>query len=234
CPRCRAEVATHRETAALLANGGDRAPEGVWARITANLEEVPPEIALPMASLDDARARKQEARRSISLRAAAAMGAVAAALTAILGWRIGVQDERLDQLAAELQDMAAQDGLRRATTAALADGDAEQVRLASFDGKTGVHLVRLPDGTGFAVADALPALPADRTYQLWALRDDARISLGTLGQDPDVAPFQMVGDVLGYAITEEVAGGVKETTQSPVVVGFTELGQETQDTKPTA
>ncbi|MGH9042204.1 MAG: zf-HC2 domain-containing protein, partial [Acidimicrobiia bacterium] len=42
CPRCRAEVATHRETAALLANGGDRAPEGVWARITANLEEVPP------------------------------------------------------------------------------------------------------------------------------------------------------------------------------------------------
>jgi hypothetical protein len=226
CPRCRAEVATHRETAALLAHGGDRAPEGVWARITANLEEAPPDLA-PMASLDDARERRS--RRSISMRAAAAMGAVAAALTAFFGWRIGVQDERLDRVRAELEEIAVQDGLRRAATAALADTGAEQVRLASFDGRTGVHVVRLPDGTGFAVADGLPPLPADRTYQLWALRQDAKISLGLLGQDPDVAPFQMVGPVLGYAITDEAAGGVKESTQSPVVLGWTPAGQEVQD-----
>ena len=226
CPRCRAEVATHRETAALLAHGGDRAPEGVWARITANLEEAPPDLA-PMASLDDARERRS--RRSISMRAAAAMGAVAAALTAFFGWRIGVQDERLDRVRAELEEIAVQDGLRRAATAALADAGAEQVRLASFDGRTGVHVVRLPDGTGFAVADGLPPLPADRTYQLWALRQDAKISLGLLGQDPDVAPFQMVGPVLGYAITDEAAGGVKESTQSPVVLGWIPAGQEVQD-----
>lgn len=233
CPRCRAEVATHRETAALLAHGGDRAPERVWARITESLEELPPEIDLaPMASL--AAARERRARRSISMRAAAAMGAVAAALTAFFGWRIGVQDQRLDRVAAEFHELAAKDGLRRAATAALAASDAEQVRLASFDGKTGVHIVRLPNGTGFAVADGLAALPADRTYQLWALREDAKISLGLLGQDPDVAAFQMVGPVLGFAITDETAGGVKETTQSPVVVGFTELGQKAQDTRPTA
>ncbi|MGH8993419.1 MAG: anti-sigma factor domain-containing protein [Acidimicrobiia bacterium] len=233
CPRCRAEVATHRETAALLAHGGDRAPEGVWARITASLEETPPDIDMPpmAASLDAARDRR--GRRSVSLRAAAAMGAVAAALTAFFGWRIGEQDQRLQQVAAELHDIAAKDGLRRAATAALAEADAEQVRLASFDGKTGVHLVRLPNGTGFAVADGLPALPAGRTYQLWALRPDAKISLGLLGQDPDVAPFQMVGDVLGYAITDEVAGGVKETTQTPVVLGLIDPGK-TPDPGPTA
>jgi hypothetical protein len=227
CPRCRGEVATHRETAALLAHSGDRAPEGVWARITENLEEAPPEIDLaPMASLDVARERRS--RRSISLRAAAALGAVAAALTAFFGWQIGAQDRRLDRFAAEFHELAAKDGLRRAATAALAQPDAEEVRLASFDGKTGVRIVRLPNGTGFAVADGLPALPADQTYQLWALRPDAKISLGLLGQDPDVAPFQMVGPVQGYAITAEVAGGVKETTQSPVVLGFTDAGPKAQ------
>ncbi|MGH9035393.1 MAG: anti-sigma factor, partial [Acidimicrobiia bacterium] len=74
----------------------------------------------------------------------------------------------------------------------------------------------------------------DRTYQLWALRQDAKISLGLLGQDPDVAAFQMVGPVMGFAITDEVAGGVKETAQSPVVLGWTETGQRAQDTQPTA
>jgi anti-sigma-K factor RskA/putative zinc finger protein len=232
CPRCRGEVATHRETAALLAHSGDRAPEGVWARITENLEEIPPGIDLapmasPAASLDVARERRS--RRSISLRAAAALGAVAAALTAFFGWRIGAQDRRLDQFAAEFHELAAKDGLRRAATGALADAGAEQVRLASFDGKTAVAIVRLPNGTGFAVADRLPALPADQTYQLWALRPDAKISLGVLGQDPDVASFSMAGPVQGYAITAEVAGGVKETTQSPVVLGFTDAGPRAQN-----
>jgi anti-sigma factor RsiW len=232
CPRCRAEVATHRETAAFLAHSGDRAPEGVWARITENLEEAPPRIDLtpmasPMASLDAARERGS--RRSISVRMAASLAAVAAALTAFFGWRIGAQDRRLDQFASEFHELAAKDGLRRAATAALADADTEQVRLASFDGKTGVAVVRLANGTGFAVADGLPALPAGQTYQLWALRPDAKISLGTLGQDPDVAPFQMSGPVQGYAITAEAAGGVKESTQSPVVLGFTDAGPRAQN-----
>ncbi|MGH8972621.1 MAG: zf-HC2 domain-containing protein, partial [Acidimicrobiia bacterium] len=164
CPRCRGEVATHRETAALLAHSGDRAPEGIWARITENLEEAPPEIDLaPVAQLDAAREVRAQ-RRSISLRAAAALGAVAAVITAFFGWRIGDQDRRLDQFAAAVNELESKDGLRRAATTALAEADAEQVRLASFDGKTGVAVVRLANGTGFAVADRLPELPADRTY----------------------------------------------------------------------
>ncbi len=34
------------------------------------------------------------------------------------------------------------------------------------------------------------------------------ISAGVLGHDPARSPFQVVGSVTGFAITEEVAGGV--------------------------
>lgn len=50
CPRCRAEVAEHRETAALLAFAGDDAPTGLWDRIAGSLEEPPPPIPLDIAS----------------------------------------------------------------------------------------------------------------------------------------------------------------------------------------
>jgi hypothetical protein len=232
CPRCRAEVATHRETAALLAHGGDRAPEGVWARITENLEEAPPDMA-PVVPLGAARDERWT-RRSISLRVAATIAAVAAAVTAFFGWRIGEQDQRLDRINEQFAAALSQDGLRRAAIAAVGEPDAEQLWLKSFDGQRAAHLVRLPNGTGFVMSDGLARLPADRTYQLWALTKDTKVSLGLLGQDPEVSPFQMVGPVMGYAITDEVAAGVEQPTQAPVVIGWTEAGQQTQDRRPTA
>src|SRR5688500_178006 len=38
CPRCRAEVADHRETASMLAAVGAPAPEGVWEGIASALD----------------------------------------------------------------------------------------------------------------------------------------------------------------------------------------------------
>lgn len=231
CPRCRAEVATHRETAALLAHPGELAPEGVWTRIAANLEEAPPEMDLAsVVPLERARdERDGRSRRSISLRAAGIIGAVAAAVTAFFGWSIGQQGERLEGIEETVNELVVNDGLRRAATAALEEPDAEQVRLVSSDGRIGVPVVRLPGGAGFALADKLAALPAERTYQLWAVTDEATISLGVMGQDPEVAAFHMTGPVLAYAITEEVAGGVIESAQTPVVVGYTELGEHTRE-----
>src|SRR3546814_17505894 len=54
CPRCRAEVHDHREVAALLAHGGQDAPEGIWDRIVGSLEEAPP--ALRLAPMEIGRA----------------------------------------------------------------------------------------------------------------------------------------------------------------------------------
>jgi anti-sigma factor RsiW len=226
CPRCRAEVAGYRETAAMLAHGGTRAPEGVWAQIAGALDETPPDLDMariiplqkPSAAIRATNGRQGWWRRSVSLRGAAATLALAAAVTALLGVQVGRQDARINGLEQALR----QDAIRRAAVAAMADPSAEEVKLASFDGNVAVRLVRQPDGTGFVLADSLAALPSDRTYQLWAVRSGAKISLGVLGNDPKVSPFRITGPVAAYAITEEVASGVVASENAPVVVGYVE------------
>jgi len=210
CPRCRAEVERHRETAALLAQGGERAPEGVWDRIAEALDEAPP--ALDLAPV---------ARRTIGLRVAAATMAVAAAVALFLGVALGRHDshrlDNIDKLAQAIQEA----NVNSAAFAALSDPAAEQVKLASADGRSSARVVRLPDGTGYLVPGTLAPLPPGRVYQLWAVRADAKISLGVLGASPGVSPFRMTGPVSAYAVTDEVAGGVATTSNQPVVVGFT-------------
>jgi len=210
CPRCRAEVERHRETAALLAQGGERAPEGVWDRIAEALDEAPP--ALDLAPV---------ARRTIGLRVAAATMAVAAAAALFLGVALGHHDshrlDNIDKLAQAIQEA----NVNSAAFAALSDPAAEQVKLASADGKSSARVVRLPDGTGYLVPGTLAPLPAGRVYQLWAVRSDAKISLGVLGASPGVSAFRMSGPVSAYAVTDEAAGGVATTSNQPVVVGFT-------------
>ena len=107
-----------------------------------------------------------------------------------------------------------------AAYAALADPKAEHVELASVDGKGTARVVRLPDGTGYLVPANLPKLPAGRVYQLWAVRSDAKISLGVLGAAPEVTAFRMNGPVAAYAVTDEAAGGVAQSQNQPVVVGY--------------
>jgi len=213
CPRCRAEVERHRETAALLAQAGERAPEGVWDRIAESLEEAPPALDLaPVSPI---------ARRTIPLRLAAATMAAAAAVALFLGVALGRHDnhgvDRIYRLAQAMQEA----NLNSAAFAALSDGSAEQVTLASTDGKSSARVVRLRDGTGYLVPGTLAPLPEGRVYQLWAVRSDAKISLGVLGANPGVTAFRMTGPVSAYAVTDEAAGGVATTSNQPVVVGFT-------------
>jgi hypothetical protein len=239
CPRCRAEVEGYRETAALLAHSGERAPEGVWDRISTALDEAPPALDLtriapapgtapaepePAAAgpADELAARRRAGTgpRSISLRAAAATMAVAAAVTLFLGVSLGRRDDgdlgRLERVVEAMEKAAVRD----AALAALNDPGNERVELASSDRQATAQVVRRPDGTGYLVPSTLAELPAGRVYQLWAVRSDAKISLGVLGSKPDVAAFRMTGPVTAYALTEEAAGGVAASQNQPVVVGF--------------
>jgi anti-sigma factor RsiW len=212
CPRCRAEVEGHRETAALLAHSGERAPEGVWDRIAEALDEAPPALDLTRLT------HRRPARRTIPLRVAAATMAVAAAVTLLLGVALGRNDDglgRLDKVADAMEKAL----VANAANAALANPQAEQVQLASSDGKASARVVRLPDGTGYLLPNLAP-LPADRVYQLWAVRSDAKISLGVLGGRPEVSAFRMNGPVVAYAVTDEAAGGVAQTQNQPVIVGY--------------
>ena len=77
-------------------------------------------------------------------------------------------------------------------------------------------------GTGFVIddsTDGLAPLAADRTYQLWGVVGDRTISLGLLGPRPGIMPFSVAGSVpiIEFAITDEVAGGVVQSTNCPPV-----------------
>jgi hypothetical protein len=224
CPRCRAEVEGHRETAALLAHSGVRAPEGVWDRIAEALDEAPPaldlaRIAPPADELEERRAAKA-APRSISLRIAAATMAVAAAVTLFLGVALGRRGDNGLGRFEKVVDAMQKAQLTNAAQAALANPNAEQVDLTSADGKPMAKLVRLGDGTGYLVPTSLGRPPAGRVYQLWAVRSDAKISLGVL-DSAEVAAFRMTGPVAAFAVTEEKAGGVSASENQPLMVGYT-------------
>jgi hypothetical protein len=154
--------------------------------------------------------------RRIVTRTLVAAVSVAAAVILVLGVVVARQEDRLDDMTREV---AALD-LQRAAGQAMADPEATKVALGPPDGGASTAtVVVLPDGTGFLLG-SLPALPDDRTYQLWGIDGERVISLGVLGSAPTVAAFP-VGDAgfTTYALTEEVRGGVAQSENPPMAVG---------------
>lgn len=210
CPRCRAEVVAHRETAAVLAHSGSSAPPGVWERIAGNLEEAPPQLDLAKVVALKPR------RRSIPLPIAAAVAAMAAAVIAVLGVQVDHLDDRTDGLEAALGSK----GLDQAVQVALFDESARRVDLRSTDGVTLAQAVVRENGEAYFVPQALPALSAEETYQLWAIIDDQAVSVGVLGSHPGVSAFKVAGSgVTLLAVTTEEAGGVISSKKTPVMMG---------------
>ena len=204
CAECRAEVAEHRETAALLASAGAPAPARVWDEIAAALDGP--------VSIEEARERRTPGRvRWLT----AGVAAAAVAAVAVLGASVVRQDGRLDRLAA-LQE---RQGTLEAATAALVDPERRIVELESPRGRETLLAVVLPDGSGYVVRDNLEPLPPDRTYQLWALVGDSQVSAAVLGTDPRITPFRAPRSLHGLAVTEERAGGVEAPQGTPLVVG---------------
>ncbi len=220
CPRCRAEVSEHREVAALLANSGADAPADLWDRIAASIEGTAPSAAdvariasPPLFSRPGAGSAQ---RRSWGGRALMPIAAAAAAVIALLGVQVVGQGDKIDRQGAQLDQMAQEDGLSRAFQSAIAEPTAELIALRSADGEHEVQAV-MAGSTGYLHAGGLPELDEGRTYQLWADLGERRISLGVLGSRPKVATFEIAGEVLGLAITEEQGAGVVVSDQAPVV-----------------
>lgn len=226
CPRCSAEVADHREVAAMLAYTGAPAPEGVWSKIVDTLEEQPPELKLPSvlastgeppAARDEvardemAERRAQRNRRPVFLGAAAAAALIVALFAGVL---IGSGDDRpaTPELAAEsIEDIA-----RRA----LNDPGARKVALSSPDGEDISATAAVEaDGSGYLLGTSLPALDARETYQLWGVREGTVVSLGILGHSPDVVAFHADPATEALAITIETAGGVPISSNPAVLIG---------------
>ena len=218
CPKCRAEVADHVMVASILGNTGSDAPEGLWDRISGELEAAPPQMRLELPDRGPARIIPlTEARRQRSLPASRIM-AVAAAVAIVAG--LGVQVVRQEDRIADLQSALESDAIEDAATIALADPASDRVRLLSSDGTLAASAVLLPSGSGYLLASDLPELDRSRTYQLWGKTSAGLVSLGLLGATPnDVVAFEANEPVEALAITDEASGGVHQSTNAPVVIG---------------
>lgn len=210
----RAELDAHLRVAAILAESVEHRPStpspGVWAHIRAEVEgsdRPTPELA----SVTEVRRLRSWARAAIGVSVAAVL------VSAMLALRL-----------AHVTGEVGGEALDRAAAAKVAEPGAEVVTLVGQEGHESAEarVVLGDDGVGYLLADSLPALDPERTYQLWAIVADGGgnkvISAGVLGNDPGIAPFQAVGDVAGFAITEEVAGGVVVSQGDTIAVWLAE------------
>lgn len=220
CARCRAEVAEHREVAALLAHSGEPAPWGLWDRIAGALEGgEPPDLQLrpplPFPGRPAGVPTPGWRHRSWATKAAGMVLAAAAAVIAVMGVQLVDQDRRLDQMTALLEG----DALDRAYQAAVAMPGSKSVEVTSFDGSLATQAVITAEGSAYLQASTLPPLPDGRTYQLWGDVGDGAVSLGVLGADPKVVRFEVSEQFLGLALTEEQEPGVVVTEQPILAYG---------------
>ena len=217
CCECRTELEQHLEVAALLPASSNFAPASVWGAIAGELgsqrsPEAPAVGSPNVVSL---------ARRwSRPLAAAAALVLIAGAAV-VQSVRLGAVS---DDLAAERATVAALSRqidrpiLDTAVSQAKLNPLAQQVMLGSEVSGSNAFIVLMPDGTGYLAEHTLKPLPLDRTYQLWAIVDGKVISAGVLGPEPGVVPFHIdPAGFEGFAITEEVIGGVPASENAPVV-----------------
>ena len=209
-PRAREEVAQHREVASMLAFTGAPAPEGLWDRIAASLEESPPPAEVSLAPVTRLAAERARRRRWTRLVAA---GAAAAAVA------IGLLTAEVVDLNNKVDSAAVRDPIEQGAQQALKDPKARVAHLASADGRYDVLAAVRPDGTGYLVPHKLPPAAEGHTYQLWGILDGKPISLGLLGREPSVVSFRADGPVTTLAVTEEDRAGAVAPTQTPVMAG---------------
>ncbi len=199
-PRARAEVREHREVASLLGWTGSDAPEGLWDRIADQLEEVAPapsgELAAVLAF--DAAAHRARPPRRARWQPVAAWLAATAAAAAIAVFAVSAVD----------RDGSSRSPMLEAVDAARKDRDSMVTMLMAADGTVGGEAIIDEEGHGYLLVDRLPALPSDRTYQLWGEMEGKAISLGVLGAQPGMETFTAEGVLTKLMITNEVAGGV--------------------------
>lgn len=213
-PRARAEVTEHREVAAMMSLVGGQAPDGVWDRIADEIatdegaQEPAPQLRL--VPIDD-KPKPAPKRKWWP----AALGAVAAAAIVVLGLTVVRQGQRID----DLEAVASKDAVAAGAAAAMTDPNARLTTLVTDDGTTMADVAVQPSGQGYLVPRTMPALAADRTYQMWGVIGDDVISLGVLGNQPAVSAFHTDPRVQTIMITDEVRGGVPVTEQTPVSQG---------------
>jgi hypothetical protein len=217
CPRCRAEVAEHREVAALIAHGGTPAPAGVWDRIVTALDDSAPRMRIevdgpggtvlplerPTAPPPAAASSPRFARARVAVLGAAAV------LIVVLGALVIRLNDRVDDLEGRRSTL-------QLASSALEDPTSRRGTLELHDGMVRVPAAITDDGTGFLLAEDTPRLTKDLVYQLWGIHDSQMISLGTFDGRSEVVTFHVDPGISGLAVTQEKAPGAPAPTEAPI------------------
>jgi anti-sigma-K factor RskA len=209
-PVARAEVDEMRETAAALASlpaDDEGAPAGLWGRIADAIgaSEAPAEVETRPTNV----VPLTRSKRSFSARIVVPVVAAAALVIAVLAVQVATRPpSRAGDLAAAYNHAV----VNGATTVALRGGNGVVAEIAVSR-----------DGSGYLRNEHLAALPADQTYQLWAVTGHGSaarvISAGVLGSDPNAVAFHLAKAPDEFAITVESTPGVVASKNAPTAVG---------------
>lgn len=100
------------------------------------------------------------------------------------------------------------------------DVNTQTVSLKSDQGELGAKIMIHKDGDIMIDGRTLKALDDNSTYQLWAIVETATgrkvISAGVLGNNPSVTMARVSGNVVAFALTKEVSGGIDKSEQDPL------------------
>lgn len=195
CAECQEALAEYRAVASGLIPD-QPASEDTWRRIRGAIS-----TDAEVVTLEDSRTGR--AWRWIA--------GLAAASAVVLGVAVVASLQDADQLTSE-----------RITSAAAQAADEPGSFVGDFvvDDMAVAQVVLTEDGRGFVIpTDELVSLEEERTYQLWVINDNEDvISAGVLGAAPAPSTFTWTGDVSGFALTREVAGGVVSSEGDVVAV----------------
>jgi anti-sigma-K factor RskA len=219
----RAEVASLREAVALLPPADARVPASLWKTIEASLDAQAPDAPAPhpqpLLALGARRAGLRRDRRPYRM-VAAALAVAASVAIAVLGIQVARQQDRIDELAAEMHGGA----LQQQAMAARSAVDAHVIKLAGSADAGRAEIVMLPDGTGYFMDHDLAALAKGSTYQLWAKVGDPAsprmVSLGVLGADPGIVPFHVSAPTIMFEVTKEESPGSVAPGDTMVMSGL--------------
>jgi hypothetical protein len=215
CPKCRAEVAEYREAASFLAYAGTDAPEGVWARIGAEigLDQNSGAGNIPdLATVRLNRSRTSQRRRTV-LSGIAAMAAAALVV-------LGVEVAHLNGQVSTLQSAALRPtGLAPLVLSAL-ESPHQTVSLTAATTSTTASVVVTHDGSAYWVGSTLKRLPGNRTYQLWGKANGQLVSLALLGSAPQgLSMFRIQSGISTLMVTNEPKGGTTAPTTPALISG---------------
>jgi hypothetical protein len=199
CDACSDELSRHRSVAGTLVPD-DGPAAAVWGRIVGEIDADGGDRPI---DLDEVRPRRSNGLTWLA--------SVAAAVSLVLGGVVVAQR-------ATLSELSGVEGIVTAAEEAAAEPEAIVAELGSDAGVV-ARVVLTADGEGFVVPTDLDPLGEDRTYQLWVITsDELVISAGVLGFDPAPSRFTWSGEVAGFALTREVAGGVVTSAGDVVAV----------------